>query len=48
MKKPLWPPREAGCKVLVLHHDHVTATALLNLLGLGSCDDMKYLREVSF
>jgi hypothetical protein len=25
--------------------DHVTATALLNLLGLGSCDDMKYLRD---
>jgi hypothetical protein len=25
--------------------DHVTATALLNLVGLGSCDDMKYLRD---
>jgi len=25
--------------------DHVTATALLNLVGLGSCDDLKYLRE---
>jgi hypothetical protein len=25
--------------------DHVTATALLNLVGLGSCDDLKYLRD---
>jgi len=43
MEKPLWPPRGAGCKVL--HRDHVTATARLNLMGLGSCDDLTHLRD---